>query len=111
MLALGLPADKLDKRLIGHYLTKVLVRVETIFKGQTTNDTLIIYTGLGGGDCGYIFEAGQKYIIYGATKSFFGSFFKDKNIPNGPNVYWTNICTRTQEYNRAEIVELEKIMK
>lgn len=111
MVALGIPADKLDKRLNGFYLKKVLIKVETVFKGQTTSDTLTIYTGVGGGDCGYKFKAGQKYVIYGDTKSYFADFSKNQDFPNGQNVYWTNICTRTQEHNRTEIKELEKIKK
>jgi hypothetical protein len=111
MVALGIPADKLDKRLNGFYLKKVLIKVETVFKGQTTSDTLTIYTGVGGGDCGYKFKAGQKYVIYGDTKSYFADFSKNQDFPNGQNVYWTNLCTRTQEHNRTEIKELEKIKK
>lgn len=111
MITLGIPADKLDKRLNGHSLKKVLIKVDTVFKGQTTSDTLTIFTGVGGGDCGYRFKAGQKYIIYGNTKSYFGNFSKNQDVPDGQNVYWTNICTRTQEYNQNEIKELEKIKK
>jgi hypothetical protein len=111
MIALGIPADKLDKRLNGFYLKKVLIKVETIFKGQITNDTFTIYTGVGGGDCGYRFKAGQKYIIYGDTKSYLADFSQNQDFPNGQNVYWTNICTRTQEHNRNEIKELERIKK
>ena len=110
---IGLPTDQLDKhkRVNGLYLKKVLIEVETVFKSQTTNDTLTIYTGAGGGDCGYRFKTGQKYIIYGDQESYFGRVSKNKNFPSEQNIYWTNICTRTQEYNQAEISELEKIKK
>lgn len=111
MIALGIPVDKLDKRLNGYYLKKVLIRVDTVFKGQMTSDTLIIFTGVGGGDCGYRFKVGQKYIIYGNTKSYFADFSKNQDFPNGQNVYWTNICTRTQEHNQTEIKELKKIKR
>lgn len=111
MIALGIPADKLDKRLNGYYLKNVLIKVDRVFKGQTTSDTLTIYTGMGGGDCGYRFKAGQKYIIYGDTKSYLADFSKNQDLPKGRNIYWTNICTRTQEHNRNEIKDLEKIKK
>lgn len=109
MIALGISVDKVDKRLNGFSLKKVLIKIDTVFKGPATSDTLIIYTGVGGGDCGYRFKAGQKYVIYGDAKSYFADFSKNQDFPNGQNVYWTNICTRTQEYNRTEIKELEKI--
>jgi hypothetical protein len=111
MAAPGKHVEEVDKRMYGTYLKKVLVKVETIFKGNTTNDTLIIYTGLGHGDCGYNFETGQKYIIYGARESYFSSFFDDLNFPTGPNIFWTDICTRTKELDMTEIIELEKIRK
>lgn len=109
MVELGFPADSLDKRLNGYYLKKVLVKVDNMHKGNTTTDTLTIYTGVGGGDCGFPFTEGQKYVIYGEIDSYFGDFFKDQEFPDGQDVYWTNIRTRTQERNRKEIKELEKL--
>lgn len=109
---LGFSPDKLnemDKRVTGFYFKKILIKIENIFKGHITNDTLIIYTGSGGGDCGYNFITGQKYVIYGSTGNYLVDVSKNQNFPSGKNIYWTNICTRTQKYNLAEIEELEKI--
>tara|TARA_R110002072_G_C7649294_1_gene508564 strand:- start:37 stop:564 length:528 start_codon:yes stop_codon:yes gene_type:complete len=109
MVELGFPADSLDKRLSGYYIKKVLVKVDNVYKGNSITDTLTIYTGMGGGDCGFRFIEKQKYVIYGDTNSYFGDFFKDQKFPDRQNIYWTNICTRTQEHNRMEIKELEKL--
>lgn len=109
MVELGFPADSLDKRLTNYYFKKVLVKVDNIYKGNTTIDTLVIYTGMGGGDCGFRFKEGQSYVIYGDIKSYFGDFNKEQEFPKGQDIYWTNICSRTQEYNRKEIKELEKL--
>ncbi|MCW8897355.1 MAG: hypothetical protein OQJ96_08055 [Flavobacteriales bacterium] len=109
MIELGFSADSLDKKLTNYYLKKVLVKVDNIYKGNTTTDTLTIYTGMGGGDCGFRFKEGQSYVIYGDIKSYFGDFNKEQEFPKGQDLYWTNICTRTQEYNRKEIKELEKL--
>lgn len=98
----------------GFYLTKVLVKSESVFKGLEAYDTLTIYTGAGGGDCGYNFLTGRKYIIYGNTEDSFQIFYRelfDNDFPNGQNIYWTNICTRTKEYNKEEIKQLDKIKK
>lgn len=111
MVELGFPADSLDKRLIGYYLKKALVKVDKVYKGDSIPDTLTIYTGMGGGDCGFQFNEGQKYIIYGDTNSYFGGFFRDQKILSGRDVYWTNICTRTQVHNGKEIRELERLNK
>ena len=102
-------ADSIDKRLNGYYLKKVLVKKRTMYKEKAISDTLTIYTGMGGGDCGFKFKQGCKYIIYGDSESYLGDFFKE--LPDGQNIYWTNICTRTQVYNLKEIKELEKIKK
>ncbi len=78
--------------------------VHTRYKGAITADTIFIYTGVGGGDCGVQFQVNKQYIIYGDSESYFGSRF-----PKQDNVYWTNICSRTSVYTDDEIAELEKL--
>jgi hypothetical protein len=51
-----------------------------VFKGEV-GTTVDVYTGLGGGDCGYSFEIGQKYLVYA-----YGT----------PPRLNTNICSRTK---------------
>ncbi len=77
---------------------KILVTVK--YKGQLTSDTITIVTGIGGGDCGYIFETGKLYIIY-ALKS--GSV-------NSENTFSTNSCMRTMRYDEKEIESIKKII-
>ena len=59
----------------------VRLRVERIWKGVSAGEVSIV-TGRGGGDCGYRFEAGGKYLVYA-----YGS-------AGGP--LGTNICQRTK---------------
>lgn len=79
-----------------------------IFKGNTTSDTITIYTGIGHGDCGMSLEIGKNYIFY--------LYFCGKELGKGiPTYYFTNqleykldrlstdICTRTQLFNLNEI--------
>ena len=109
-MKLGLPADKIDNRLKGQYLRKVSVKVKKIYKGQSPDNTLMIYTGMGGGDCGFRFQEGQKYIIYGDKDSYFLGFFRGRKYPDGSGVYWTDICMRTQKYYRKEKKDIKKII-
>lgn len=109
MNSLGISTEKLHKWQYGYNVKKVLIKVDNILKGQLISDTLTIFTGLGGGDCGFEFKLGQKYIIYGFNKNYFNVYFKNQDVINGQNVYWTNICTRTQEYNRNEFEKLVKL--
>jgi len=81
-----------------------------IFKGDISKDTIAIYTGTGGGDCGYLFETGGKYIVYGIDETYFGQANNGFDYPAGENVFWTNICFRTGLYNKEEVEEIRKHM-
>ena len=65
---------------------EVRFKVESSWK-QVRTDELIIRTGRGG-DCGYRFEVGQRYLVYA-----YGS---------GESRLETNICQRTRELDDAE---------
>lgn len=81
------------------------------YKGNTTTDTIAIYTGLGGGDCGVRFEIGKNYVVFGESETYFGQINNDWPFPKGKNIYWTNICSRTTLENQNEIEEIEKHRK
>jgi len=85
--------------------------VENIYKGKITSDTLTIYTGLGGGDCGIRFEIGKKYIVYGENETYFGQVNNDFKFPKAKNTFWTYNCLRTTSYFQDEITEIEKFSK
>ncbi|MBA4121425.1 MAG: hypothetical protein H0X72_03030 [Acidobacteria bacterium] len=60
-------------------------------------DSVSITTGRGGGDCGYEFEVGKKYLIYA---------YGDKGKLG------TNICTRTSDFeSNKDIAFLNKMKK
>ena len=65
---------------------RATVEVEKNFKGAG-GKTVVVNTGLGGGDCGYGFKEGQRYLIYAHGE---------------PNALSTNICTRTRHIDDAE---------
>lgn len=85
--------------------------VHDIYKGKIKSDTLKIYTGLGGGDCGIKFEIGRKYIVYGEYETYFQQVNNDFNFPKAKNTIWTYICLRTTAHNHEEIKEIEKFAK
>ena len=82
--------------------------VQDIYKGKITKDTLTIFTGLGGGDCGIRFEIGKKYIVYGENETYFGQVNNDFKFPKAINTFWTYNCLRTTSYFQDEITEIEK---
>jgi hypothetical protein len=42
-------------------VTRVLV--EQVWKG-TVNDTIFVFSGSGGGDCGFLFTSGTRYLLF-----------------------------------------------
>jgi hypothetical protein len=85
--------------------------IQDIYKGKITNDTLTIYTGLGGGDCGIRFEIGKKYIVYGENETYYGQVNNDFKFPKSKNSFWTYNCLRTTFYSQDEITEIERFAK
>lgn len=95
------------KRTIARYR----LLVSDIYKGKITADTITIYTGIGGGDCGIRFQIGEKYIVYGESNTYFGQVNNDFKFPKEKNAFWTYSCLRTMSYYQNEITEIEKYAK
>ncbi|MDQ3706352.1 MAG: hypothetical protein M3437_14280 [Chloroflexota bacterium] len=59
----------------------------------------LLVTGSGGGDCGYVFNPGDTYLVYaysshpGSPVFFIGNLRVE--IPIGTKQFGTSICTRT----------------
>ena len=66
---------------------EIYFAVEEVFSGVHGQKRVTIHSGTGGGDCGYWFIRGERYLIYayGNLKEGFG----------------TNICTRTRPVAHA----------
>jgi hypothetical protein len=100
---------------IRNYRVFTLV-VDHKFKGaKNMSDTIKIVTGMGGGDCGYDFEVGRDYIVYGDTWK--NKLVKTRGRKMGnrkiveevavPDWYYTDICRLTQESNEKELQTLK----
>lgn len=66
-------------------------RISTIYKGKKLDDTIVITSGLGKGDCGFVFSLGEEYILY--------CNYMDRYYRTGDKVkkfLYTDICTRTR---------------
>ncbi|MCH9662843.1 MAG: hypothetical protein K0U66_04170, partial [Gammaproteobacteria bacterium] len=66
----------------GYPQRKVALQVEESWKG-VEEESLTLYTGSGGGDCGYPFEEGESYLVY--------AYRADQTDDLG-----ASICSRTQ---------------
>jgi hypothetical protein len=101
------------ERLNNFYVYKIELEIIRIYKGGQTKGTLTIYTAMTSASCGYKFENNKTYIIYSSKGSNLDGFvLADSDINRGlgkDNTYWTNICTRTAEYNKVEADELDEL--
>lgn len=64
---------------------KVVFQVTKMWKGPVTK-RLVLYTGRGGGDCGFPFKKGEVYVVYAYCDKAYCS---------------TGICTRTRPRSAA----------
>jgi hypothetical protein len=92
------------------FIAQVEIEITEHFKGLLRKKTVIIYTSQSSASCGFSFEEGKEYVIYGSPNSAsYAAFLPDakrnKNIGKR-NTYWTNLCTRTTSDVQNEVVEL-----
>jgi hypothetical protein len=69
----------------------VVLRIEELFKGAVA-PLIVLVTGSGGGDCGYVFEDGKEYLVFAEMTSD----KRMKTVVSSSEVLTTSICTFTQ---------------
>jgi len=72
----------------GNYTNRFVItfRIDKSWKGITKRK-IKIFTGLGGGDCGYPFKIGKRYLVYAYDE--------------GDNELGTNICAKTTRLTKT----------
>lgn len=70
----------------GDLYAAVRFKIEESWKGMSSKEATV-FTGQGGGDCGYKFEVGQRYLVYAYR-------YNDTDLG-------TNICQRTASLIQA----------
>ncbi len=94
--------DKIDSILANsYYRYKYTLQVITLYKGKRGTQTIEVVSGKGSGDCGYLFEEGETYIVYANTTKY---KINNKNIGT---YLTTDICTRTCKNQYEEIAAIE----
>ena len=79
------------------------VSVSYIWKGSI-QDTVEIYSSMNGSSCGFQFEVGEMYLIYGRIIEKCEGRWKYPKWPENTvfPVIETNLCTRTKSWDAAE---------
>lgn len=105
----GMGNKAVDGALIEIKLNKFSLLVDHLFKGRITTDTIFIYTGIGGGDCGVRYTVGEQEIIYGVKN--YAPGVEDGDFPVGKNIFYTDICLLPDNKQQLEIFEINKQVK
>jgi LPXTG-motif cell wall-anchored protein len=84
-----------ERAISGYQFQRVTLRADTGWKGHVTRE-MRVYTGNGGGDCGYGFKQDEEYLVYAYVT-------RDDGPPQyfPVNALATGICTRTAPVSRA----------
>ncbi|PSR56885.1 hypothetical protein AHMF7605_27000 [Adhaeribacter arboris] len=118
---LSLTGLKFDPKLYTYMIRKYKayrIAITNNFKPELSlSDTLTVITGQGGGDCGFEFEIGKEYIVYSdrwTEREIVESIRKRRTKRSlkevaRENVFYTDICSLTQEANATELKKLESI--
>ncbi len=87
-----------------YYHNEIIFKVHEWFKGATSA-TQIIYSGIGGGDCGFYFQEGEQYIVYATNEGVY--------MELGFSKMQTNICDRTSKLQdqSEDLAQLRKLHK
>ena len=94
-----------------HPVAVFKIKVEEIYKGECQTDTVSVITPINGAGCGFAFQAGRIYIIYGTANDDVlpGNLLKRFSTNN--HTYWTNVCTGTKGFSEAEEDEIKAVLK
>ena len=88
----------------------VKIKVDRMYKGQLVTDTLTILTPPNDASCGVDFQVGQRYIVYATIFDEMLMTDKVKRRTFDNKTFWTNRCTRTQNWNTTEENEIIKVI-
>lgn len=108
---------KTDNRILEFLETEFLIKIklEVIqkYKGESLSKIITTYTAKTTGACGFLsFEIGKEYQVYLSSMCYFDHQFKKANLDkNHYNGFWTNVCTRTKEFDWTEDRKLKELME
>lgn len=88
---------------------EIYFQVEEGFRGAEKGAKITIYSGTGGGDCGFWFKRGESYVVFASkeksnTDSGISSMTggSSQNLKPNAERLWTTICSGTRESKSAE---------
>lgn len=94
-------------------LIKIEFEIKKIYKGNTIQNSITIYTARNRESCGYpFFEKGKEFIGFLSESNYMNFLFKDAKVgAKRENVFWTNQCTLTSLFDTKLDAELTTLSK
>lgn len=95
------------------WIVKTEIEIIESYKGNSFPKTIIVYTSRFSASCGYLnFKVGEEFQVYLSPTSYFDYRYKKTNLEAKDYIgYWTNMCTRTREFDIEEDKQLKSLMK
>ena len=88
-----------------------VIKLDSLYKGQWVSDTITVLTAHDGAACGFYFEVGKKYIVYGTLYDELLAMRGLKRQTLDNKTFSTNLCTRTREWSKEEEKAILKVTK
>ena len=86
-------------------IMRYTINVEEFVKGASKAKTLVIFTTIDGAECGIALVVGRGYVIH----AYRSCDRPQLSCPEGPNYFWTDLCTRTRSFDEAEMKALKSL--
>lgn len=86
------------------------LEIKKVYKGHFSKDTIHVYSSSSDSNCGYFFQVGKSYLVYG-TDHEINYPNNELMLPSGNNLIWTDMCTRTKEYDKKEARKLKRLAR
>jgi hypothetical protein len=89
----------------------IKIKVQKVYRGKATSDTITVITPAEVSGCGYSFKLNKKYIVYAYSSFNFGgtAIVRSKRLKKSK--LFTHLCTRTQAWNSKEENEILNFLK
>ncbi len=103
------PKNKFEVSWLQSPIAVYTLKIDKIYKGKTTSETITILTPINGSACGFRFEIGRKYTVFATTNENALTQIERKSIKD--SVYFTNNCSLTGEWSKSDEKDIEAFMR
>lgn len=89
-------------------LFRTTLKVEKILKGKNVSNEIIIYSGFGDIDCGFNFEIGKKYIVFGHRNHYLELSNRNKDYNTKVSTSQCGFTSEIEEKTTKNLKDLKR---